>query len=140
VNKELARRLARMRARRARASRPTPRRTSPHPNDVRRPLDTWSPRAIEELRQSTEDEKEPEPRRPWGVSSEVPEISTAPEPGPPVEEKKLDKTRKKKLTFSVSEEEEAIIRDFARNLDESFSSWARRVVFKAMGKKIPPRH
>jgi hypothetical protein len=39
----------------------------------------------------------------------------------------------------VSEEEEDILRVHAAKLDMSFSAWARQVLFRALGRKLPPR-
>jgi hypothetical protein len=43
------------------------------------------------------------------------------------------------VSISVSEEEETILRAFAETLDVSFSEWARNVMFRAMGRKLPSR-
>jgi hypothetical protein len=43
------------------------------------------------------------------------------------------------VSISVSEEEETILRAYAETLDISFSEWARTVLFKAMGKRLPTR-
>ena len=50
-----------------------------------------------------------------------------------------DKTRRHALSVSVSVEEEDILRAAAVEAGTSFSDWARRVLFKAAGKKVPSR-
>jgi hypothetical protein len=50
-----------------------------------------------------------------------------------------DKTRRHALSISVSIEEEDILRAAAVAAETSFSDWARRVLFKAAGKKVPSR-
>jgi hypothetical protein len=50
-----------------------------------------------------------------------------------------DKTRRHALSVSVSIEEEDILRAAAVEAGTSFSDWARRVLFKAAGKKLPSR-
>ena len=50
-----------------------------------------------------------------------------------------DKTRRHALSVSVSIEEEDILRGAAVEAGTSFSDWARRVLFKAAGKKLPSR-
>jgi hypothetical protein len=50
-----------------------------------------------------------------------------------------DKTRRHALSVSVSVEEENILRAAAVDAETSFSDWARRVLFKAAGKKVPSR-
>lgn len=109
----------------------------PNPNDVTRPPDTWSPEMIKEMT--------PEPevveRRPWGRTTEVPEIQEKPEPTVKTKpEKKLSKRRDTKVTISLSSEEEHILKTWIREQDIQLSRWARQVLFDAMGKKIPPRH
>lgn len=49
------------------------------------------------------------------------------------------KRRSSTLSIAVSPEEEAILRSYAAKLDMSFSAWARQLLFKAMGKKVPSR-
>jgi hypothetical protein len=43
------------------------------------------------------------------------------------------------VSISVSEEEETILRAYAETLDVSFSEWARGVLFRGMGRKLPSR-
>ncbi len=43
------------------------------------------------------------------------------------------------MGLAVSEEEEAILRAHVAKLDETFSSWARKTLFRAMGRRIPAR-
>ena len=50
-----------------------------------------------------------------------------------------DKTRRNTLSFSVSDEEESILRAHAATLDMSFSEWVRATLFRAAGRKIPSR-
>ena len=50
-----------------------------------------------------------------------------------------DKTRRHALSASVSTEEEDILRGAAVEAGTSFSDWARRVLFRAAGKKLPSR-
>lgn len=52
---------------------------------------------------------------------------------------KEHKRRNRAMSISVSEEEERIIRQHAADLDRSFSEWARSVMFRAMGRKVPSR-
>lgn len=133
MKKHLARHLVRVHGRRP--ARRGPSRPSPHPNDVTRPLDTWSPAAIEALRK----EPEPEPTRPWGRAAEVPEIPSKAKSAPTPEKPKLSKRRDRKITVAMSEEEEHIIRAYLNANDLSLSSWARELIFNAMNKKIPKR-
>ena len=135
MNKDMARRLMRARRRASQARRPKP---APHPNDVRRPLDTWSPRDIERLQQDM-GEEEADTSRPWGLRPSVPE---APAELPVTEQpkEKLSKQRTTKLTIAMSKEEEAIIKAFVSAQGRSISAWGREVLFAAMGKKMPPRH
>jgi hypothetical protein len=43
------------------------------------------------------------------------------------------------MGIAVSEEEEAILRAHVAKLDETFSSWARKTLFRAMGRRMPAR-
>jgi len=49
------------------------------------------------------------------------------------------KARRRAMSISVSEEEERILRKHSANLDRSFSEWARSVLFRAIGRKVPSR-
>ena len=49
------------------------------------------------------------------------------------------KTRRHAVSVAVSEEEERILRTYAAGLDKSFSEWARSVLFRAMGRRVPSR-
>ena len=49
------------------------------------------------------------------------------------------KARRRALSISVSEEEERILRKHAASMDRSFSEWARSVMFRAIGRKVPSR-
>jgi hypothetical protein len=49
------------------------------------------------------------------------------------------KARRRAMSISVSEEEERILRKHAASMDRSFSEWARSVLFRAVGRKIPSR-
>ena len=50
-----------------------------------------------------------------------------------------DKTRRNSLTFTVSDEEAAILRAHASTLEITFSDWARKVLFRAAGRRVPSR-
>lgn len=50
-----------------------------------------------------------------------------------------DKTRRHSLSVSVSIEEEDRLRAAAFEAGENFSEWARRVMFAAIGERIPAR-
>jgi len=50
-----------------------------------------------------------------------------------------NKIRRHSVSISVSEEEEDILRIHAAKLDMSFSAWARVVLFRALGKRMPKR-
>lgn len=50
-----------------------------------------------------------------------------------------NKIRRHSVSISVSEEEEDILRIHAAKLDMSFSAWARVVLFRALGRKMPKR-
>ena len=49
------------------------------------------------------------------------------------------KARRRAMSISVSEEEERILRKHAASMDRSFSEWARSVMFRAIGRKVPSR-
>ncbi len=44
------------------------------------------------------------------------------------------------MSICLSAEEEAILRAHATKLDTSFSDWARKTLFRALGRKPPRRH
>lgn len=44
------------------------------------------------------------------------------------------------MVIAVSEEEDAIIRDYCAQNNLAFSSWARELVFQAMGIRMPRRY
>ena len=50
-----------------------------------------------------------------------------------------NKIRRHSVSLSVSEEEENILRTHAVKLDMSFSEWARQVLFRALGRRLPSR-
>jgi hypothetical protein len=50
-----------------------------------------------------------------------------------------NKIRRHSVSISVSEEEEDLLRIHAAKLDMSFSAWARVVLFRALGRKMPKR-
>ena len=50
-----------------------------------------------------------------------------------------EKRRKACMNFSVSREEEILFKNYADSLDMTFSAWARKTLFAAMGRKIPDR-
>jgi hypothetical protein len=109
-------------------------------------LDSWEPR----YRPETEKElKRPVTRQPKTKEPEIqekgPEIPQI-EPDPDYEEEtrtsrrmKRNKTRNMSLTISVSEEEHQLIRRHASSLGIGFSPWARSIIFRAMGRKVPAR-
>jgi len=76
-------------------------------------------------------------------------FETKPEVQPPPRDRRIgkrpykrvpkEKTRRHAVSICVSEEEENLLRTFAATLDRSFSDWARGVLFKAMGRKLPKR-
>ena len=49
------------------------------------------------------------------------------------------KVRCRTLGFTVSEEEQFMLRKYAFEQGTSFSEWARATLFKAAGLTIPPR-
>jgi hypothetical protein len=50
-----------------------------------------------------------------------------------------NKARRRAMSISVSAEEERILRTHAASMDRSFSEWARSVMFRAIGRKVPSR-
>jgi len=50
-----------------------------------------------------------------------------------------NKVRRKIIGISVSPEEQALIRKHVAEMNTTFSEWARGVLFKAMGRKVPAR-
>lgn len=143
MNKDMARRLMRSRQRTARMRTP---KNAPHPNDVRRPLDTWSPRQVEKFKQDLSTDEQKGASRPWGLGLQVPEIPVeAPSPAPEKptrspEELRRYKRRATKVSIATSQEEADIIKEYVRHTGMSLAEWGREVLFAAMGKKIPPRH
>lgn len=96
---------------------------------------------------------EGEQRDPQSVYS-IPDSWTAPRVSPPeaappepVEERKRSgpplkpqhKKRKNAMSFSVSEEEEFYIRQYASQKGLNLSDFVRTTLFKAMGRKVPDR-
>lgn len=76
-------------------------------------------------------------RAPSPAASPQEEAETKQRPGP---KKKLKhKRRRVAMSMSVSEEEEFILRTYAAKRNMSFSQWARTVMFRSMGRKIPDR-
>jgi hypothetical protein len=77
------------------------------------------------------DEDEPVPANPKGHlgSMVYPRGNRVPKPH----------IRSGSVSICVSAEEEAILRDHAMKLDTSFSDWARKVLFRALGRKPPRR-
>jgi hypothetical protein len=70
------------------------------------------------------------------------EIADAEEDGfEMVKRRRIKRNKKRNCTmgFAVSEEEEVILRAHVATLDETFSAWARRTLFRAAGKRIPAR-
>lgn len=65
------------------------------------------------------------------------ETETKQRPGP--KKKVQHKRRRVAMSISVSEEEEFILRTYAAKRNQSFSEWARTVMFRSMGRKVPDR-
>jgi hypothetical protein len=118
-------------------------------------LDSWEPRFRPETekelklpverkdrrRERQQEKKEPE------IQEKVPEI-LEPKIDPDsdfvtetrtVKRMKKAKARRICLSVSMSDEEAQLLRRHAASLDLNFSSWARRVLFRAMGRKVPAR-
>ena len=49
------------------------------------------------------------------------------------------KARRRAMSVSVSAEEERILRQHVADMNRSFSEWARSVMFRALGRKVPSR-
>ena len=99
-----------------------------------KPLDSWEPRY-----RAKEQAKVPEIKR-----TKIPELSPESAQDFEVETRtsvrqKRNKTRNMSLTVSVSEEEAQMIRRYCASKDQSFSSWARSLLFRAMGQNMPAR-
>ena len=69
--------------------------------------------------------------------SEETETETKKRPGP--QRIAAQKRRRSCMSVAVSPEEEFILRTHAASKGMGFSEWARMVLFRAMGKKIPSR-
>jgi len=79
------------------------------PHDVTRPLDTWDP-ATPELVQLKDKEPDVPESRPWGRTGEMSaEVEPQPKPKPA---RVLGKKRTVRLSITVSEEEEDIIKTY----------------------------
>lgn len=131
MRKDLARRLLHARKRKQQETT-----KAWNPNDVTRPLDSWDPAIIDDLRKdrATIEERDV---RPWGRTSDVPEIPTSPETNQ--RSKVRGKKRTMRLSVTVSEEEAEIIRSYVSGEGTTVAAFARRSMFAAMDKKIPPR-
>jgi hypothetical protein len=70
-------------------------------------------------------------------SPDVHDVEVKNRPGP--KKKMKHKRRRVAMSISVSEEEEFILRTYAAKRNQSFSEWARTVMFRSMGRKIPDR-
>jgi hypothetical protein len=107
------------------------------PHDVTRPLDTWDP-ATPELVQLKDKEPDVPESRPWGRANETPdEIEPKLKPKPV---RVLGKKRTVRLSITVSEEEEDIIKTHVSGEGTTVSEFARRSMFVVMARKLPPRH
>lgn len=53
---------------------------------------------------------------------------------------KAHKRRRHAMSIAVSEEEEAILREFCDENGITFSRWARDTLFQAMGRRMPRRY
>jgi hypothetical protein len=107
-------------------------------------LDAWEPR----YRPEVVDPNPPQPKEKGGREKKGPEIQvkTAETPATPegFEVKpalrvKADKRRKLTIGISVSEEEMKLLRKAAAERNENFSAWARGLLFRAIGRKVPAR-
>lgn len=78
----------------------------------------------------------------WNVDAKIkPVVKREPEYRKRPGAKKIaaHKRRRNAMSLACSEEEEFILRTHANSKGMSFSEWARLVMFRAMGKKIPGR-
>ena len=107
--------------------------------------DAWDPKHHPDLQQrAREARKEIEARKERDRSPDITEEeqAEADEEGFEVVKRKTLARRKKRvftMGFAVSEEEEAILRAHVQKLDVTFSEWARRTLFRAVGRKVPAR-
>ena len=99
------------------------------PHDVTAIPDSWSMK-------DHYGEAPPAPTKSPAKSAD-PEVETKQRPGP--KKKMKHKRRRVAMSISVSEEEEFILRTYAAKRNQSFSEWARTVMFRSMGRKIPDR-
>jgi len=115
------------------------------PTSFNRPLDSWEPRFRPP--EPVKVEKETSKKEP-----EIKEVREIPRPvEPPAEETgfvketrtaqrmKANKVRQYTLGVSVSAEEKAIFQKHVAGRNESFSAWARDILFRAVGRKAPVR-
>lgn len=58
---------------------------------------------------------------------------------PRVNRQPYEKKRTRSMSISVSYEEEAILRSYVESTHQSLTAWARETLFKAIGRRIPPR-
>lgn len=79
----------------------------------------------------------PAPVKTKSSSPDVHDVEVKNRPGP--KKKMKHKRRRVAMSISVSEEEEFILRTYAAKRNQSFSEWARTVMFRSMGRKIPDR-
>lgn len=103
---------------------PAPGFGTPPPGEEANPVyqkpDSWE--AHSSLQRGVVVEKEPAPMKKQGPRRKL-----------------AHKRRAVRLSISVSEEEEFLLRKYAFDQGETFSAWARIALFKAMGTPIPPR-
>lgn len=76
---------------------------------------------------------------PKSLRSGPPQEAAAPDKRCGPKRKSTIKRRGQALSLCVSQEEEFELRQFAAKQGLSFSEWARTVLFKAMGRKVPKR-
>jgi hypothetical protein len=114
-----------------------------NPNDPRFVSDSWDPTHHPEPETAptvVETPREAKPVRAGGVVDKGPELEPQ---GPEMKQSASTRRRRKRrhytLTFSASEEEADLLKAHAAKLDMTFSAWARKTLFRAMGRKIPAR-
>ena len=140
--KDLARALVRSglkpsaRTRKGASPRPQER----NPSDPRFVSDSWDPTHHPEPEPAPEDTptvvETPREAKPVPAQGEA-------DKGPEIKQSARTRRRRKRrhytLTFSASEEEADLLKAHAAKLDMTFSAWARKTLFRAMGRKIPAR-
>ncbi len=89
--------------------------------------------------------EEEDPKTAPAATSEYPEAGEWEKPPPATKRRRgaravaPEKKRNRALSTAVSLEEERMLRTYAASLNQSFSEWSRRVLFRAMGRKVPTR-